>query len=164
MAIVNKDAASYVNKLGKYLKKKLDGAFKITFGPNHCVVYLEMLYELPDDRESFSEMIFSIDITSYQNKIRINITEETVSENDTDENANTENEVFEKEVLQPFMNGLKQENMDFRGVIFIGLMIKNGYPKVLEFNVRFGDPETQSILLRLDSDLYEDCLCEDKEG
>ncbi len=65
------------------------------------------------------------------------------------------NEVFEKEVLKPFMNGLKQENMDFRGVIFIGLMIKDGYPKVLEFNVRFGDPETQSILLRLDSDLYD---------
>ena len=65
------------------------------------------------------------------------------------------NEVFEKEVLAPFMNGLKKENMDFRGVIFIGLMIKDGYPKVLEFNVRFGDPETQSILLRLDSDLYD---------
>ena len=63
--------------------------------------------------------------------------------------------LFNKEILIPFMNGLKEENMDFRGVIFIGLMITNGYPKVLEFNVRFGDPETQSILLRLDSDLYE---------
>ena len=65
------------------------------------------------------------------------------------------NEVFEENVLKPFMNGLKQENMDFRGVIFIGLMIKNGFAKVLEFNVRFGDPETQSILLRLDSDLFD---------
>ncbi len=65
------------------------------------------------------------------------------------------NEVFEKEILVPFMKGLKEENMDYRGVIFIGLMIENGKPKVLEFNVRFGDPETQSILLRLDSDLYE---------
>lgn len=77
----------------------------------------------------------------------------TVSPNPFLENGM--NEVFEKEVLVPFMNGLKQENMDFRGVIFIGLMIKNGFPKVLEFNVRFGDPETQSILLRLDSDLYD---------
>ena len=65
------------------------------------------------------------------------------------------NEVFEENVLKPFMNGLKQENMDFRGVIFIGLMIKNGFAKVLEFNVRFGDPETQYILLRLDSDLFD---------
>ncbi len=65
------------------------------------------------------------------------------------------NPILEEEILKPFMNGLKQENMDFRGVIFIGLMIKNGVPKVLEFNVRFGDPETQSILLRLDSDLYD---------
>ena len=77
----------------------------------------------------------------------------TVSPNPFLENGM--NEVFEKEVLKPFMNGLKQENMDFRGVIFIGLMIKDGFPKVLEFNVRFGDPETQSILLRLDSDLYD---------
>lgn len=80
MGTVNKDAASYVNRLGKYLKKKLDGAFKISFGPNHCVVYFKMLYELPDDRESFNEMVFSVDITSYQNKLRINLTEETVME------------------------------------------------------------------------------------
>ena len=65
------------------------------------------------------------------------------------------NEIFEKEILVPFMKGLKEENMDYRGVIFIGLMIDNNKPKVLEFNVRFGDPETQSILLRLDSDLCE---------
>lgn len=65
------------------------------------------------------------------------------------------NQVFEEEILVPFMKGLKEENMDFRGVIFIGLMIENNKPKVLEFNVRFGDPETQVILLRLDSDLYE---------
>lgn len=65
------------------------------------------------------------------------------------------NKVIQEEILKPFMNGLKQENMDYRGVIFIGLMINNGKPSVLEFNVRFGDPETQSILLRLDSDLFD---------
>lgn len=64
-------------------------------------------------------------------------------------------EVLKKEVLDPFMQGLKEEHMDYRGVVFIGLMIENGKAKVLEFNVRFGDPETQSILLRLDSDLLE---------
>lgn len=53
------------------------------------------------------------------------------------------------------MKGLKADNMDYRGVVFIGLMIENGKAKVLEFNVRFGDPETQSIMLRLDSDLYD---------
>lgn len=65
------------------------------------------------------------------------------------------NEVLNNEILKPFINGLKQEKMDYRGVIFIGLMINNGKPSVLEFNVRFGDPETQSILLRLDSDLFD---------
>ena len=64
-------------------------------------------------------------------------------------------EIFKNEILTPFLNGLKKENMDYRGVIFIGLMIDNNKPKVLEFNVRFGDPETQVILLRLESDLFE---------
>lgn len=64
-------------------------------------------------------------------------------------------DVLRKDILEPFMAGLKADNMDYRGVVFIGLMIENNKAKVLEFNVRFGDPETQSILLRLDSDLFE---------
>ena len=64
-------------------------------------------------------------------------------------------EILEKEVLNPFLEGLKKDNMDYRGVLFIGLMIDNNKPKVLEFNVRFGDPETQVIMLRLESDLLD---------
>lgn len=64
-------------------------------------------------------------------------------------------EVLKKDILDPFMAGLKADKMDYRGVVFIGLMIEDGKAKVLEFNVRFGDPETQSIMLRLDSDLYD---------
>ena len=64
-------------------------------------------------------------------------------------------EVFKNDILDPFMAGLQADGMDYRGVVFIGLMIENNKPKVLEFNVRFGDPETQSILLRLDSDLFD---------
>lgn len=68
---------------------------------------------------------------------------------------NNMDEVLKEEILNPFMNGLKKDNIDFRGVIFIGLMIEAGHAKVLEFNVRFGDPETQVIMLRLESDLYD---------
>lgn len=64
-------------------------------------------------------------------------------------------EKFRTEIMDPFVKGLQEDGLDFRGVIFIGLMIENGEPKVLEFNVRFGDPETQAVLMRLDSDLYE---------
>lgn len=64
-------------------------------------------------------------------------------------------DVLKNDILDPFMAGLKADNMDYRGVVFIGLMIENNKAKVLEFNVRFGDPETQSILLRLDSDLFD---------
>jgi phosphoribosylamine--glycine ligase len=64
-------------------------------------------------------------------------------------------ETFQQDILDPFVKGLQEDGLDFRGVIFIGLMIENGNAKVLEFNVRFGDPETQVILMRLDSDLYD---------
>lgn len=64
-------------------------------------------------------------------------------------------DVLREDILEPFLKGLKKDNIDYRGVIFIGLMIENNKAKVLEFNVRFGDPETQVILLRLNSDLFE---------
>ena len=61
----------------------------------------------------------------------------------------------EEEVLKPTLEGIQQEGMDYRGIIFIGIMITKEGPKVLEYNVRFGDPETQVILTRLDTDLVE---------
>jgi len=64
-------------------------------------------------------------------------------------------EKVQKEILEPFINGVQKEGIDFRGILFVGLMIKNDDIKVLEFNVRFGDPETQVILTRLKTDLYE---------
>ena len=64
-------------------------------------------------------------------------------------------EVLRNDILNPFIEGLKKDNIDYRGVLFIGLMIDGKKAKVLEFNVRFGDPETQVILLRLESDLFE---------
>ena len=58
-------------------------------------------------------------------------------------------------ILDPIINGLIADDMNFKGILFIGLMIENGIPKVLEFNVRFGDPEAQSVLMRMDSDLVD---------
>lgn len=62
-------------------------------------------------------------------------------------------EKVEKNILPNIRLGLDKENLDFRGILFIGLMIVNGEPKVLEFNVRFGDPETEVLIPRLKSDL-----------
>ncbi len=59
------------------------------------------------------------------------------------------------EILIPFIEGLKADGLDFKGIIFIGLMIKDGKLKVLEFNTRFGDPETQVVISRLETDLIE---------
>ena len=67
-------------------------------------------------------------------------------------------EKIQREVLNPMLEGLKKERIDFHGVLYAGLMIKNGKLKVLEFNVRFGDPETQAVLMRLKSDFVSLCL------
>jgi phosphoribosylamine--glycine ligase len=61
----------------------------------------------------------------------------------------------EREILVPVVHALKRARRPFRGVIYAGLMLTNQGPKVLEFNVRFGDPETQVILMRLKSDLLD---------
>ena len=62
-------------------------------------------------------------------------------------------ENIENTILKPIMEGFKKEELTFKGILFIGLMIKENTAKVLEFNVRFGDPETQSVLPRLETDL-----------
>ncbi len=64
-------------------------------------------------------------------------------------------DIIRKEVFGNIKIGFKKENIDYRGIIFIGLMITERGPKVLEFNVRFGDPETEVILPRLKSDIVD---------
>ncbi|MFN3739737.1 MAG: phosphoribosylamine--glycine ligase [Thermodesulfovibrionales bacterium] len=61
-------------------------------------------------------------------------------------------------ILMPLMKGLRQDGIEYRGIIYAGLMIKDGEPYVLEFNCRFGDPETQPVLMRMRSDLMKICL------
>ena len=63
-------------------------------------------------------------------------------------------EQVEREILVPVVHALKRARRPFRGVLYAGLMLTNQGPKVLEFNVRFGDPESQALLMRLKSDLF----------
>ena len=58
-------------------------------------------------------------------------------------------------ILDRFLAGVQKDNLDFRGIIYAGIMVCDSGVYVLEFNVRFGDPETQAILPRLESDLLE---------
>jgi len=60
-------------------------------------------------------------------------------------------------IVRPTLAGLRKENMEYRGFIFFGLMLTESGPKVLEYNCRLGDPETQSILLRADFDFARAC-------
>jgi phosphoribosylamine--glycine ligase len=69
-----------------------------------------------------------------------------------------------REILVPAVDGMNRNGTPYKGVLYVGIMITAAGPRVLEFNVRFGDPETQPILMRLKSDLLSVCLavCEGK--
>jgi phosphoribosylamine--glycine ligase len=60
-----------------------------------------------------------------------------------------------RKILEPFMRGCAEEKIDFCGILYPGIMLTKTGPKVLEFNARFGDPETQVYLTRLENDLVE---------
>ncbi|MFW6273919.1 MAG: phosphoribosylamine--glycine ligase, partial [Halanaerobium sp.] len=64
-------------------------------------------------------------------------------------------EDFKTEIMEPTLKALQSEGLDFKGIIYFGLMIKGGKAKVLEYNVRFGDPEAQVVLPLLETDLVE---------
>ena len=64
-------------------------------------------------------------------------------------------EEVHRTILQPTIDGMRKEKMPFVGMLFTGLMITKDGPRVLEYNVRFGDPETQTMLPLMDADLAE---------
>jgi len=64
-------------------------------------------------------------------------------------------EDFKKEIMEPTLKALQSEGLDFKGIIYFGLMIKNSRAKALEYNVRFGDPEAQVVLPLLETDLVD---------
>lgn len=59
------------------------------------------------------------------------------------------------EIIEPTLSGMRKENREFAGALFVGIMVTNAGPKVIEYNCRFGDPETQVILPLFDGDLAE---------
>src|ERR1041384_3125164 len=90
-----------------------------------------------------------------------------IGENDTGPNTGgmgtiTDASVLEKsveervvrEIVEPTLTGAREEGVTFKGVLFLGLMLTEDGPKLLEYNVRFGDPETQGIIVRLKTDLH----------
>ena len=62
---------------------------------------------------------------------------------------------IEEQIVKPTINGLKKDKLPYRGFVFIGLIVVDNQPMVIEYNVRMGDPETEAVLPRLNTDLVE---------
>ena len=62
---------------------------------------------------------------------------------------------IEEQIVKPTINGLKKDKLPYRGFVFIGLIVVDNQPMVIEYNVRMGDPETEAVLPRLNTDLME---------
>jgi phosphoribosylamine--glycine ligase len=77
----------------------------------------------------------------------------------TDNSLLTQDQItdIEEKFIRPTLRGCVKEDMAFRGVLFLGLMMTASGPKLLEYNVRFGDPEAEAILVRLETDLVDIC-------
>ncbi len=69
-------------------------------------------------------------------------------------NQEVEKKIIEK-IIIPTLEGMKELNCEYKGILYAGLMIKNNEPKLIEYNIRFGDPECQVLMMRLKSDLLE---------
>ena len=149
----HQEGKSYLEEI--FIKKVFKGETKVVI--EDCLVGKELSYLIFTDTNTYIPMVPAKDY-------------KRVFDDDKGPNTggmgcysppNYFNEELEQEIkkkiVEPTLKGFERENIDYRGVLYFGLMITNQGPYVLEYNVRFGDPETQVILPRMESDLVEVC-------
>ena len=145
----------------KMAEQAINDIFDEKFGANMDVVIEEFMdgeeasYFVCCDGEDF------VSLESAQDHKRI-------GENDTGPNTggmgayspsklitkNVENKI-KKKIIEPTLKGLNKKGYPYRGILYAGLMIENSNPKLIEYNIRFGDPECQIIMMRLKNDLLD---------
>ncbi len=152
--LVAKTAEEAVNFIKDCLENNKFGEASSKVVVEECLVGEEASYLVFMDSITFKPMVYSQD-------------HKPIFENDKGPNTGgmgayspapildgLETEMEEK-IIKPFLNGIKQEGMEYKGVLYVGLMKTKDGLKILEFNCRFGDPETQVILPRLKTDILE---------
>jgi phosphoribosylamine---glycine ligase len=120
-----------------------------------CLAGRELSYLIFTDGESFSALPFAQDYKrAYDADRGPNTGGMGAFSTEGMLDAATERRI-RSEIVEPTLEGARREGFPFRGVLYFGLMLTDEGPQVLEYNVRLGDPETQAVLRRLDSDLVE---------
>ena len=112
------EPGTVIKKVGKYLYKNIDGSYKIAFHPMECEIFMFMYYQVPGVADSMDEMKFIISITSYSNKLRINLTEDTELEKTIGQlilfpEELNDLELVKKKVLTMIKKSINKEFQDF---------------------------------------------------
>ncbi|MBI2068102.1 MAG: phosphoribosylamine--glycine ligase [Deltaproteobacteria bacterium] len=153
--LICKDRSEAVGALEKILKKRIFG------GAGERVVIEEFL---KGEEVSFHVLVDgeqAVPLATAQDYKRVRDGDE--GPNTGGMGATTPNQFFSPDlekvvlrtIIRPTIEGLKRRGIIYRGVLYAGLMLTSSGPRLLEYNVRFGDPETQVLMARLDSDLME---------
>jgi len=154
VAIVNNktDALETINR---YMNKKIFGEAGEKIVVEECLIGEEMSFFYLTDGKIFLPLIPAKD---YKKALDNDMGDNTGGMGSYAPHLSITDKLKKQihdEIVIPIKNGFKIENIDYRGILYIGLMLTDEGPKVIEFNCRFGDPETQVILPLIENDLLE---------
>lgn len=153
--VVAADEATAKETIQAFMTEQKLGAAGNRLLIEECLVGRELSYLLITDGNGFSALPFAQDHKrAYDGDQGPNTGGMGVFSTPGMLDEATEQRII-REIVEPSLAGTRAEGFNFRGVLFIGLMLTAAGPQVLEYNVRLGDPETQAVLRRLDSDLAE---------
>jgi phosphoribosylamine--glycine ligase len=153
--VLAKDYAEAEASVLQFMTEKVFGEAGARIVVEECLVGKECSFMVFSDGEHYHPMVPSQDHKRvFDNDQGPNTGGMGAFSDDAILNAELRNQIL-REIVVPTLRGMQAEGTPFQGVLYFGLMLTNRGPQVLEFNCRFGDPETQPVLMRMKTDLVD---------